>query len=304
MAKDNFGRYVWLIDLLQSNEEMTFKEISAEWQTETGLNPGGEKLALRTFHNHIQAIKEIFDIEIYYRDGRWQINPQSWINMSLSKQSLLAKLSLNNAILEFDPLKERILYEEDVEPNNEFLRLIALAMNKGIRVTIDYQRFGGRKHKYHVAPYCLKMHNHRWYLLGAEKGTQTPKVFAMDKRMTLVELPRIPEPFTLPKGFNGKKYFDAAVGVIVNPGASERIRIKAYGVQADYLRSSPLHHSQKEVAVGRNYTTFELQLNPNSIELEQLLFSKIDQIEVLSPESLRNKMIKNLEKMRKVYSVQ
>ena len=112
MANDCFKRYVWLIDLLQNNEEMTFKEISKAWQEETALNPKGEILPLRTFNNHIRAIKEIFDIEIYFQNRLWQINPQSWIDMSLLKRSLLAKLSLNNAILEYESLNDRIICEE------------------------------------------------------------------------------------------------------------------------------------------------------------------------------------------------
>ena len=72
-------------------------------------------------------------------------------------------------------------------------------------------------------------------------------------------------------------------------------------MQADYWRSAPVHHSQKEVETGPDYAIFELRLNPDSIELEQLLFSKIDQIEVLEPASLRDKMKTNITKMRARY---
>jgi len=305
MANDFIKRYVWLIDLLQNNEEMTFKDISLAWQEETALNPKGEKLPLRTFHNHIEAIKELFDIEIYFRDSFWQINPQCWIDMSLLKRSLLAKLSLNNAILEYDPLNDRIIYEENIEPDNEALRNLALAMNKQVRVIIKYQPFGKSAKTYSVDPYCLKMFNHRWYLLGNVREKRELRVFALDERMLSLEAPKNPQRrdyFNMPKSFDGKAYFDTSVGVIVNSGEAETILIKAFGVQADYLRSAPIHHSQKEVKTGVNYAVFELQLNPNSIELEQLLFSKIDQIEVLAPESLRRKMMVNIAKMNKHYS--
>ena len=304
MAKDNFKRYVWLIDLIQNNDWISFKEIDQAWRENVALNPSGEKLALRTFNNHIRAIREIFGIEIYYRDRAWQINPQSWVDKTLLENSLLAKLSLNYAVLEYDPLKDSILYEENVYPDNEVLRIITTAMNKSVKVQITYQPFGKSEHKFEVEPYCLKMFNHRWYLLGRDVSEKKLKVFAMDERMKAVTSPKFPQYddyFNKPKHFDAKAYFDAAVGVIVNPGKIDPIRIKVFGVQADYWRSAPLHHSQVEVEKADDYSIFELRLNPNSNELEQLLFSKIDQIEVLSPDSLRKKMIANIEKMSSRY---
>lgn len=214
MANDTFSRYIWLIDLLSEKEEMTFNDISKAWEMNKGLNPYGTELPPRTFYNHIKAIKDIFDIEIYSRGWMWQINPQSWINMSLSKRSLLAKLSLNNAELEYEPLKGRILFDKDQEPNNEFLRLIAQAMNKDMRVILTYQDFGSESETYHIAPYCLKLFNHKWYLLGEEKETKQLKVFAMDERMKNVEMPQRPEFFYIPKSFNGEKYFSAAFEIM------------------------------------------------------------------------------------------
>ena len=145
------------------------------------------------------------------------------------------------------------------------------------------------------------MYNHRWYLLGKEAEQRDLRVFALDGRMLDVEERPDGGTFEYPKNFDGNKYFDAAIGVIVNPGKAEPIRIKVYGQQVDYWRSAPVHHSQKEIETGSDYAIFELRLNPNSLELEQLLFSKIDQIEVLSPKSLRDKMIDNLERLKERY---
>ncbi len=308
MAYNDFKRYVWLIDLLQSHEGMTFKEISDIWKDESGgLKKEEEKkgLPLRTFHNHIKAIKEIFDIEIYYRDAAWQINPQSWVKMSLLKQSLLSKLSLNNTILEYDPLKDRIIYEEVAEPDNEFLRKITRAMNKGLRIKLTYQKFNAESTQYLFEPYCLKMFNHRWYLLGRKKGEKKLRVLAMDERLKAVEDPSDPavEHFHYPKGFSGKDYFDSSVGVIVNPGKIQPVRVRVFGEQVYYWRSAPLHHSQKEIEKADGHSIFELMLNPDDLELEQLLFSKINQIEVLEPEDLREKMISYIKMMQAIYSI-
>ena len=208
MANDFIKRYVWLIDLLQNNEEMTFKDISKAWQEETLLNPKGEILPLRTFHNQIKAIKEIFDIEIYFRDRFWQINPQSWIDMSKLKHSLLAKLSLNNAILDYEPLNGRIIYEENIIPDNEVVRTLTHAMINEIRVILKYQPFGKSEKTYSVEPYCLKMFNHRWYLLGNVREKKELRVFALDERLLSVETPKNPQEwgkYSFPKDFDCEK---------------------------------------------------------------------------------------------------
>jgi predicted DNA-binding transcriptional regulator YafY len=178
-------------------------------------------------------------------------------------------------------------------------------MKKGLRIKVTYQRFGAESKQYWFEPYCLKMFNHRWYLLGRKKGDKKLRVLAMDERLKAVEDPRDPadEHFFYPKDFSGKDYFGSSVGVIVNPGDLQPVRIKVFGVQADYWRSAPLHHSQKEIKKANGYSIFELMLNPNSLELEQLLFSKINQIEVLEPEFLRKRMISYIKKMQKLYSI-
>ena len=62
MAANIFGRYVWLIDILLRYKSLTFQEISELWK-ESGLGYG-EEMPLRTFHNHRNAIKDIFDVYI------------------------------------------------------------------------------------------------------------------------------------------------------------------------------------------------------------------------------------------------
>lgn len=62
MAANLFGRYVWLVDILQRHKRLTFQEINDLWK-ESDLGYGDD-LPLRTFHNHQKAIKDIFDVYI------------------------------------------------------------------------------------------------------------------------------------------------------------------------------------------------------------------------------------------------
>lgn len=62
-------RYLWLIDTLKRNVELTFEEISAKWDS-SSANDNGSKLTQRTFYNHCQAVARHFGIFIECRRGR------------------------------------------------------------------------------------------------------------------------------------------------------------------------------------------------------------------------------------------
>ena len=62
MVKDLFRRYIWLVDTVFRAGRLTFEEINGRWKR-TEMS-GGEDLPQKTFHNHRQAIADIFGIDI------------------------------------------------------------------------------------------------------------------------------------------------------------------------------------------------------------------------------------------------
>jgi len=58
-----FNRYVWLVETILRAGRITFEEINEKW-TRSRLNYSGDDIPLRTFHNHRNAIEEMFDINI------------------------------------------------------------------------------------------------------------------------------------------------------------------------------------------------------------------------------------------------
>lgn len=67
------------------------------------------------------------------------------------------------------------------------------------------------------------------------------------------------------------------------------IKLKVSDFQANYLRSLPLHHTQKELERTDRYTIFSYYLRP-SFDLIQELLSMGETVEVLEPTSLRSEM--------------
>ena len=79
-----------------------------------------------------------------------------------------------------------------------------------------------------------------------------------------------------------------------------RVVVRAHRWTPDYLRTLPLHHSQRELASGPGYADFGYDIRPTADFLGQLL-SDGDGIEVLEPVELREKMRQMLADSLKRY---
>jgi hypothetical protein len=107
--------------------------------------------------------------------------------------------------------------------------------------------------------------------------------------------------FELPEDFDTECFFKDYYGVLCNTGdKAERIVIRAYPPFTHYLRTLPLHHSQKELVSTPEYADFELFLHP-TFDFLQELFSQMNEVEVLEPEFLRTEVKGRLARMMARY---
>ncbi len=69
---------------------------------------------------------------------------------------------------------------------------------------------------------------------------------------------------------------------------------------APYIKTKPLHGSQKKIEENETYVIFSLDVIPN-FELEKLILSFGEQMEVLSPIEFREKIKSRLTKSVNIY---
>lgn len=91
--------------------------------------------------------------------------------------------------------------------------------------------------------------------------------------------------------FDINEYFRGCCGIIHSGEAPIKVVIKAYYGGPDYLRTLPLHESQRELIDRKDdeASYFELNVCP-TYDLYQSLLAQADQIEVIEPESVRRQM--------------
>ena len=299
MAYLDFKRYVWLIDLLNNFDGVAFEYIDDAWQDAKDLNPEGKPFPLKTFYNHLKAIRSIFDIDIKLsrKDGRYRVLNTEPVGIGRMQKSLMSMLSLRNTIDRYKGLSGRILYEEEPDVFPEWMRRILYAMNHGKQILLEYRKYGDtRTTSRTLEPYCLRMFRRRWYLLA--KDGKTLKTFALDDRTVGIE--ELDAHFTLPEDFNAEDYFRHVFGI--RSSTPKRVLLKAYGQEADYLRSTPLHPSQQEEETGDGYAVFSLFIGIDAWEFYQEILSRGNRIEVLAPKALRKDIAARIEEMRARYA--
>jgi predicted DNA-binding transcriptional regulator YafY len=95
--------------------------------------------------------------------------------------------------------------------------------------------------------------------------------------------------------FRAENWFRDIIGVTILDGVDKvEVIIRASAIQARYLETKPLHHTQQIIQQHADYTDFAYQLRPN-YELEARLLSLGERVEVLQPDSLRRQIQQRLQ---------
>lgn len=164
--------------------------------------------------------------------------------------------------------------------------MIIKAMRESRRIMITYRRYGSASiNSFSVAPYCVKLFKQRWYVLT--KLEKVMAIFSLD-RIESIELQETK--FTIDPDFDAASYFNDCFGIVIGDGGkAERIVLRAYGLEPYYLRSLPLHHTQRELNRTDDYTDFEVHLKPTSDFMAHLM-SRGQWIEVISPQWMADEM--------------
>lgn len=300
MVSKTFNRYIWLVNTLMQRGKLTFDEISTLWKG-SGLGDG-KPMSLRTFHQHRKAVEELFGIEISCTspsDGYNYFikNPQA-MQKGRTRQWLLNSFTLSNMIIAGHNMKDRILFE-NIPGGTEYLQPIIESMQQNMALELDYQAYGSHLETYHLEPYAMKVYRQRWYVVGRLLEQDAIRHLSLDR---IIDLRQTDSSFMVPRDFNAEKYFSNTIGIYVNEGLlPQKVRIRAYGKQVEYLRSLPLHRSQEEVLTKHEqYSEFQYRVYLTQ-ELTTELLAMGENIEVMEPQVLREEMKKRIERMFNVY---
>jgi predicted DNA-binding transcriptional regulator YafY len=163
---------------------------------------------------------------------------------------------------------------------------------------VDYQSFKRavpETHRFH--PYYLKQYNNRWFVFGWNEAGEGITNFALDR---IHALQPAKGSFRANDTIDFTEYFEDVVGVTVPPGPPETVELRVNPKLWPYIETKPLHGSQKVVARSKEGFTVQLKVKLN-YELEALLLSFGEGVEVIRPENLRNSISGRVQELNEQY---
>lgn len=281
-------KYIWVVNALYraGSHGLSLKELSDKWELDESISYG-EPLPRQTFNRWKDNILMSLGVNIDCRlkgGYRYYIsNPESLANGELLRW-LLDTYSTANTLSQNTSLKDRILVEE-IPSSRHFLTDIVDAMKGNNVIMATYRNFHYKNsYTFPIAPYCLKMFQKRWYVLALSINEDRLRIYGLD-RFENIEITK--DHFKFPSDFNAKDFFASFFGVVIDEDIPmQRIVVRAFGVHQHYMRSLPLHLSQKELCSCAEYADFELTLRP-TYDFIMELQSYGTMIEVIEPQSLR-----------------
>lgn len=167
----------------------------------------------------------------------------------------------------------------------EYMSEIVEAIRKKNVVKFLYQPFTKTEVRKHtVQPYFIKEYNSRMYLIGKDiHPTKESKflTFSFDRMNDVIKMNQKFQEEMIDK----ESYFKSAIGISLPNTKPEKIVLQFVPAQANYLKSQPIHHSQKIEKETKNYFTISVELVIN-YELMAMLLGFGDKLKVLKPQSL------------------
>ena len=200
----------------------------------------------------------------------------------------------NEGIIEFE--------QTAVQPDSNLFDTLFDAIRKKEALEITYQVYGKERKVHLVSPYMIKEYRNRFYLV-ARKHNQTENkelifCFGMDR---IKSIKKSTMQFLITKGFDSKNFFKHSFGITrdVNKEPID-LMLKFSNLNAHYILSKPLHHSQRIIEQTHDYLIVSIKVF-ESFELNMAVLSYGSGVEVLSPRGYINDLKNEIKSMTKLY---
>lgn len=298
MAKQQFiKRYFLIINKLKS-KRCSFAEIQEFLKIQSQNDEENYEITLRTFQRDIKEIESIFEIEIVYNrsDNLYEI--QNEINQSKTIR-IMETLQIYYALSMKENLSKHILFENRKNLGAENFQMLLYAIKNNFEIKFLEEQFWEDcedKITQIVQPLALKEYKNRWYLI-ANNSENLFQRYCLD-RIFNVEVSN--KNFEKDITINFEQLYENAFGIILTHNKPKKIVLSFSYEQGKYIKSLPLHHTQKEIINTNNEYRIQLFINITyDFILEILSFG--EEVKVLEPKKLQNEIKEKLKKTLQLY---
>ena len=302
--KEQMLRLKFIEEFLRRRKEKgaSFEEISDYLESkyqDKGLKLDSLKFTKRTFLRDKEAILEVFLINISYRrsSNTYAID---YDEIDEYHEDIFDNLLLVEAYKEVKGKKNVMFFEQRKSRGLHWLNGLVHAITHQKIITLNYTKFWeGVSHKKTLEPYALKEFRNRWYLLANEKDGKGffLKTFGLDRISDL----EISNSSFKPEKIDIENYFKNSFGIIYGENEEvEEIVLSFDSEQGQYIKTLPMHHSQKVLIDNDKEYRIQLTLFP-TYDFEREVLSHGERVKVISPKSFKEHLQNEVKKMLKNY---
>jgi predicted DNA-binding transcriptional regulator YafY len=224
--------------------------------------------------------------------SRFKGLPQfDWMEELSARLEQTFKLKNNQKLISFE--------ENQFLTGREFISPIYNAITNQMVLKIVYQSFKQEESvELEFHPYHLKQYNNRWFVFGIVTGNTNITNLPLDRIFSVYESNN---KYVPNDSIDFDEYFEDAIGVSVpNNGLPQKVMLKIDHELWPYIKTKPLHGSQKIKQETSEFVIIQLEVHLN-YELESLILSRGEAIEVLEPGELREKIKTRIKQLLNKY---
>jgi len=199
-----------------------------------------------------------------------------------------------NSILD-DEEAEQLIHFEQVPfyKGSEWIAPILEYIKKRQTILLEYKRFEADTSKQHeLHPILLKEYRNRWYLIAMLEKNDRIIILALDRVLQIQESKTT---YRFHPHFSSQNYFKHAYGITTFDEDPSEVIIECNTVQANYIKTQALHHTQKIIKETDEIVQFSYKVGITT-ELIMDLLSFGDGVKIIQPESLKKEIVQRLKK--------
>ena len=179
-------------------------------------------------------------------------------------------------------------------PGQVWLDQLYEAIKNEETLFIRYKPFDRAASSFIISPYLLKEFGHRWYLYAHNHERNQLRTYGLER---IEAIQSSLQEYVATQDFDPEIYFNDILGVTLDPSKRVQcIQFEVLGNTVSYIRTKPIHKSQKEISSTKGSAVFEVEVIPN-FELESEFLSFGEAIRILKPKSLVKSIQKRIDKM-------
>lgn len=296
MAKrEQMFRLMNISNFLKSKPRgVTFRDIQQYLEKKYDEEDYDGELAFseKTFKRDRKLLLELFKIETKFNRSTmlYQI-----IEDNESNQTIFDNLLLVNAYKKAADQANILLFEKRQASGLENLDGLIHAIKNTKIISCTYTKYWeGVPNKKVLEPYAVKEFRNRWYLIAKDRNDDdfTLKTYGLD-RISNLEIHS--STYVKNKKVNVEDMFINSFGIISTLGQEPtKITLSLIPWQGMYVKSLPIHHSQKILVDNENELKLELNLVP-TYDFFQEILTHNQRLLSLEPKVVREKFLKFLE---------